>query len=50
MYGIIAFQSTGPLNVWGKRLSVSLGRLEQNLVKLSDVVVDRSDLHLNVRA
>ena len=30
--------------------SVSPGRLEQNLAKLSDVVVDRSDLLLNVCA
>ena len=40
-------------NVWGKRFFLVLSiisMLEQNLVKLSDVVVDRSDLHLNVRA
>ena len=40
-YGLIAFQSR---NVWRKRFSLVLSfsrRLKQNLVRVSDVVVDR---------
>ena len=44
-YGLIAFQSTVKGEMYGESgslwCSVSLGRLKQNLVKVSDVVVDR---------